>query len=336
MTIRRRIGRDDGAALVMVAAATLVIMGMAALVIDLGNGWRTRRALIPATDAAALAAAQAYVDGETGCSIAPDYLTYNEVAATLISCDKHDIDADRGRVTVTASHPVETWFASAIGFGDYNVQSVSTAAWAPPSAVYGLRPIGLCLEGSSQLQNLIANPPATETDITILYNKDQPDACGNEAEGNWGVIDFDGGSNSLDDIKEWVELGYDGPVRFENHVVSDCLDEHCYEGTPGYPSGAGKELQDLEDSDQYFMLPVFNYVNDLAGANAEFHIAAIIRVRLMRHKITGKESTRFFDLRVKPGLVSGECCSGSGSGSGGNKVIAICGVDPGDFEACEP
>jgi hypothetical protein len=236
-------------------------------------------------------------------------------------------------VTVTASHPVETWFASAIGLGDYDVQSVSTAAWAPPDAAYGLRPIGLCLAGSEQLESYVANP--FEGTITITYNKDQPDDCGNEAEGNWGVIDFNGTPNSLNEVKEWVELGYDGPVSFENHEVTDCFDSHCYEGNSGYPSGAGNELQDLQDSGQYFTLPVFNYVDDTPG-NPLFHVAALIRVRLIEHKITGAESTRFFKFYAKPGLVGGTCCGGSGSGSGGNKVIAICGVDPGQFEACEP
>ncbi len=334
MATRRNWRDDEGAAIVMVAASMVVIMGMAALVIDLGNGWRTRRALIPATDAAALAAAQAYVDGETGCNLAPDYLTFNEGAAILISCDKVDIDTDRGRVTVTASHPVETWFASAIGLGDYDVQSVSTAAWAPPGAVYGLRPIGLCLAGSSALQNFINNPPPTAQDLTIYYNKDQPDACGDDTfvPGNWGSIDFTGVGNNF---KDWVEFGYDGLVGFEYHTVTDCDDDHCYIGDTGALPGAKNELDDLRDSQQYFTLPVFNYVNDLPGNNAKFHIAAILRVRLMSYKLTGKPSTHFFKLRVKPGLVDGPCCAGGGGGgNAGNKVIAICEVGNGDFSAC--
>jgi Flp pilus assembly protein TadG len=337
MAKRRNWRDEEGAAIVMVAGAMLVIMGMAALVIDLGNGWRTRRALIPATDAGALAAAQAYVTGENGCGgIHETYVLDNEAAAFDITCDQPgDPDADHGRVTVTASHNVETWFASAIGLGDFEVQSTSTAAWAPAGGVYGLRPIGLCLAGSSQLQDLVDNPPDVPTDITIMYDKDQPDACGDDTfvPGNWGSIDFTGIGNNF---KDWVEFGYDGLVGFEYHDVSACDDDHCYIGDTGNLPGAKNELDGLVGGD-YFTLPVFNYVNDLPGNNAEFHIAAILRVRLMSYKLTGQPSTHFFTFRVKPGLVVGPCCAGGGGGgSAGNKVIAICGVDPGQFEACEP
>ncbi len=63
---------DDGVTLPLVAIMLVVITGMAALTIDLGNGWRIRRALIPATDSAALAAAQDYAQGINGCDTTDD------------------------------------------------------------------------------------------------------------------------------------------------------------------------------------------------------------------------------------------------------------------------
>ena len=53
--VQRWRASDTGAATALVAASMIIFMGAAALTVDLGNGWRTRRALIPATDAGALA-----------------------------------------------------------------------------------------------------------------------------------------------------------------------------------------------------------------------------------------------------------------------------------------
>jgi len=137
--------RERGVTLPFVALSMVALLGMAALVVDLGNGWRTRRALIAATDASALAAAQDFTNGTDGCaSTAGSYLTSNEPAAGLVSCVPFDYNPDQGRVTVTADHNVQTWFTGVIGRGDYNAESVTTAVWGPPASVTGLRPIGLC------------------------------------------------------------------------------------------------------------------------------------------------------------------------------------------------
>ncbi|MGB5755420.1 MAG: pilus assembly protein TadG-related protein [Acidimicrobiales bacterium] len=323
--------------IVFVAISLVVMLGMASLVVDLGNGWRTRRALIPATDAAALAAAQDYVNGDNGCGgTAGAYLSNNEGAANLVSCVPFQYNADHGRVSVTGTHNVQTWFAPVIGLGDYPVDSVSTAVWGPPAAVTGLRPIGLCIDGSAALQAIVDNPPATPTLIRVDYSKDQPDDCGGGSiPGNWGTVDFDGGANSNADTKDWVANGYPGEVVFGNHAVASCGGEpHCYEGDTGALAGLQGELNGLRGSGIFFTLPVFNFIEN-PGANASMHLMGVVRVRLIDFKVNGPEQARFFELLVEPGLITGTCCGGGG-GAAGNKVIAICGVDPNAFGACGP
>ncbi len=332
---RRRVSDDSGISMPLVAMAMTMMMGMSALVIDLGNGWRTRRAIIPATDAAALAAAQDYVNGADGWgAIAATYLSGNEGAATLDSCSKHSYSTDRGRVTVTASHNVQTWFAPVVGLGDYTVSSTSTATWGPPLAATGLRPIGLCLDGSAVLQAAIA--AATSSTITVAYDKDQPDACGSgDIPGNWGTIDFDGGANSNSDTKDWVANGYPDNVFFDNHAVTSCVSEpHCYEGDTGAIAGLQSDLNALKNSGAFFTLPVFDYAEN-PGGNARFHLAGVVRVQLVDFQVNGAEANRFFTFNIEPGLTSGVCCGGGG-GAAGVKVIALCGVDPNQFAACDP
>lgn len=329
--------RERGVALPLVALCMVMIMGMAALVIDLGNGWRTRRALIPATDAAALAAAQDYAKGGNGCAgTAGTYLTANEPAAGLVSCTRVNYNPSQGRVTVTGTESVDTWFAPVIGLGDYDVRSVTSAVWGPPATVTGLRPIGLCYGGSAALKAIVDNPPTTPTLVRISYSKDQPTSCGGASiPGNWGTVDFDGGSNSNADTQSWVLNGYPGSVSFGNHTVTSCTGEpHCYSGDTGALSGIQSQLTTLKTNGTIFTLPVFNFASN-PGSNAKFHLMGVLRTRLVDFRVTGPNANRFFDLMITPGLVTGTCC-GSPGGTTGTKVIAICGVDPANFQACEP
>ncbi len=327
---------ERGIALPFVAISMVVLLGIASITIDIGNGYRTRRALIAATDSSALAAAQDYAIDLDGCSLsAGPYLSANDADAAH-SCTPHFITSDQGYVVVEATTNVQTWFAGVIGQGDYNAGSVTAAVWGPPMAVTGLRPIGLCFEGSTALQDIVNNPPPTNTVLRIDYDKDQPDDCGGGmTPGNWGTVDFDGGSNSNNDTKDWVVNGYPGEVYFSNHVVFSCSGEaHCYEGDTGALAGIRNQLNGLRNSGIFFTLPVFNFIEN-PGANADMHLMGVLRVQLLSFKVNGNPGGRYFEFLVEPGLITGTCC-GPGEGAGDNKVIAICAVDPNAYLACEP
>lgn len=331
---RNWLSSERGVVLPFVALALVGLMGAAALAIDVGNAWLTRRDLIIATDAAALAGAQEQAQGGDGCSAAATvFATINSPSATF-SCS-----VSAGYVTVDGSDTAEVWFAQVLGFADNTVTATTSALWAPPGAVTGLRPIGLCFEGSSALQSLINNPPpaGTTTTIRIDYDKDQPDACGGTmTPGNWGVIDFDAGANSNNDTKDWIVNGYPGPVVFSNHPVTSCAGEpHCYEGDTGALAGINNELSQLQASGIFFTVPVFNFVEN-PGANALFHLMGVLRVRLIDYRVNGNPNNRHFTFEVQPGLITGTVVGGSGPGDNNNSIIAICSVDPGEVDACSP
>ncbi len=117
--------------------------------------------------------------------------------------------------------------------------------------------------------------------------------------------------------------------------MTSCAGEpHCYEGDTGALAGIAGELAQLRTSGIYFTLPVFNYIEN-PGANASMHLMGVVRVRLIDYRVNGPERSRFFEFLVEPGLITGTCCGGGG-GAAGNKVIALCGVDPNEFGACAP
>lgn len=334
--LRNRRTDDEGAVLAMVAITMIVFIAAAALTIDLGNGWRIRRALIPATDAAALAVAQDFVNGINGCAAgtAQTYVLLNEPNADIpITCDPAP-NGVQGRVSVTATRNVQTWFATAFGAGDFTASSTSTAAYGPPAAVTGLRPIGLCLDSDPTLTNAVTNPPAIETPVTITYAP--PTAgCGSSTPRNWGIIDFAEANSGQSTISRWIRDGYPQPVSFNFDSVTSCPngEPHCYDGFRSSLNDYSAALSTLKSSGRYFTVPVFDYVEGHHW-HREFHIVGIVRVRLIDFDVTNPDWTkRNLELGVLPGLITGTCC-GNGSGASGNRVITICGVDPGAYAAC--
>ena len=105
---------ERGATLALVALSLVWMVGLAALVVDVGDGWLSRQTLISASDAAALAAAQDLVDrpwDDTGaCATAKTYVADNAPDATQTGCVVAPIGANGGRVTVTISEEVESRF----------------------------------------------------------------------------------------------------------------------------------------------------------------------------------------------------------------------------------
>ncbi len=335
--LRRRLRaiRSDerGASLALVALSLVWILGLASLVVDVGDGWLSRQTLISATDAAALAAAQDLVaqpwDEAGACATAGTYVAGNAVAATMTSCEVTAL-GNGGRITVTASEDLETTFVELGTDGGGSVHSVSTAAWGPPLTVTGLSPFGLCYDGSSELRQLIDNPPTAPTWVQVDYFKDDPAACGGPSSaGNFATVDFEGGTGTTE-IRAWMLDGYPGQLGFEPPTASNCDGGvTCYE-RPYASSAIMGELQLLRSSQSHVGFPVFDY----ADAD-EVHLIGMVRARLHDFQLDGSPASWNIELKVDPGLVTGTCCGPPGYLSG-NEVIAICGVDPGAYLACEP
>jgi Flp pilus assembly protein TadG len=222
--IPRRPGRRDerGAIAVIVALCSIVIFGFAAYAIDAGHLWQERRQGVTATDSAALAAAADYAAGRNGCSsTAAAYTAANQSDASIIGCSA-SVNPTSGHVTVSTKVNVDYFFGQIFG-GDtsHAITTRTTAQWGIPKSVSGLRPFGLCIEANQPLKNWLANPVGTSGTVRITYGKDQPNACGANVPGNWGVQDFDGGANSNSDTMSWTLNGYPGTVSVGANIPGD-------------------------------------------------------------------------------------------------------------------
>ncbi len=326
---------ERGATLVIVAIVIVVLLGMAALVVDLGNGWQSRRHLITATDAAALAAAQDFALDLNGCredGPAYEYVLENFPDVSELPDCRPGGPVAAGWVTVTAEADVATWFAGVIGGGDYNVSSASTARWGSTNRATGLRPIALCGEVPG-ISDWLLDTTQTIEDITIPVQREagvaECDSGNPSVPGNWGLFDFDGPSGN--DSKEWIVDGYDGVVQ-AGTLDGDCTDEDwaCDPPQNGYwLAGLKTEMDQIVGLE--ITLPVINYVIPAGGVHGEMHIIGFANVIITSYKRVPANKGSI-TVTFLPGLIEGECCDSSG-GPSNVYVVQPCAIDNREVEA---
>jgi hypothetical protein len=285
------------------------VFGAAAISVDLGNFWQTRRHLVTASDAAALAAAEEYALGGNGCaSVAGSYLSTNFAGAALAGCNQTTTSVG-GYVTVTGTTSVSYSFGGVLGLLNKQVGSSTSASFAAPHWVTGLRPIGLCADDAQvkqAIQAVIGGQVPTGT-FTITYAKANPNDCGN-APGNWGLLFTQADST----LSTYILNGYPNAVN-----IGDL--EPPFSGAP---STSDKKALD-QVIGTHFALPVYDTVSG-SGNTAQFHISEFVGVILTGYNLAGPQAQRSFSFQFTKLIVTGGV--GPGTSNTGVYVIRICSV----------
>jgi hypothetical protein len=342
---------DEGGAIIIIAAFMMVaLLGMTAIVFDLGLKRAERREVVTATDSGALAGAGSFAVGGDGCAVAANFVSATDPGATMPPgwCT-HVGSGSYGVVSVRAEQQIEYAFAPVIGVDEGTTRALTMAAYGVPAYLEGgLRPFGLCLDSlNSHLTDHGLELPLEHWTpvIQIEYGKDdQPEACngGGDIPGNWALIDFNGGDNSTGETAEWLQSGYDGPVA-AGAVGGNCDDipvapapadlEVCYDGDPGAWSNSLRTELDylitaVDGAPLRFQLPLFDS-GDAGGSNAYFHLVGFVSVELHGYKAVGDADLRWLEVSFGPDLGTGVLGDGSGLDTG-TRVIAMCGVEAGN------
>jgi len=175
---------ERGAVVALVAVMLVAIIGMVALVIDVGGVLVTKRQLVAAADSASLAAAQSCAKEEGDfASRADEYAAKNlaEAAGTVmpIGCEAPELG---GTVAVTYNANQELYFAPFLpGVDDViSVDASATALWGPSLTA---EPIPVAL-------NLVDHPRACAQGCPLWL-----DPSGGE--------DFSGGEARLVNLSRW-------------------------------------------------------------------------------------------------------------------------------------
>jgi Flp pilus assembly protein TadG len=139
----RRMNAEDGSVATMVVISLVVLLGVGALVLDIGNLYWERRQLQNAADAAALAAAQDLTSGQdaaTALATARNFADENNVRGAFVAPPNDPVAPGfvlaSSSVTVTAqtgtigsSGQLPSFLASVLGVDEYATQATATAAW---------------------------------------------------------------------------------------------------------------------------------------------------------------------------------------------------------------
>jgi Flp pilus assembly protein TadG len=112
--LSRRRGDDRGAVLVIVALLLPLIMGTAALVIDVGFWYLTQAQLQAAADAAALAGAQQLPSSPSSAQAYAQSLAAKNVSGATVT-PVTPYNGSSSEIKVTVSEPGPIWFGSVIG-----------------------------------------------------------------------------------------------------------------------------------------------------------------------------------------------------------------------------
>jgi hypothetical protein len=215
-----RKNNERGQSMAITVVFMVVLLGFAALVIDVGSWYRAHRSAQSTADAAALAGAQALPDTGGASTLATQYATKNGGSAgspggsPQITITQQGYEPDT--ITVKVTRPSPGFFAKIFGSA-FGTVSVSGTATARAYNVYGVRngiapitvnykhPLLNCTRG----QNPTCNPTfGTPTQLTL---EDIHTSGGKDAAGSFGLINLNGvqsGSIGAGTLADWLLNGY--------------------------------------------------------------------------------------------------------------------------------
>jgi Putative Flp pilus-assembly TadE/G-like len=243
-----RIRCDSGQAFVFVAFTLMVLVGMAALVIDGGSWYRAQRHLQTAADSAALAGAQELPTRQTQARIvALDFAqrNYAGIPAPTVTFP------DAGTIDVAASATAPGVFARIYGaaFNEVDIGAQAQARLFAPSKLKDVAPIGVAKDKAC----IVTNPSCYGQPKTLTFDEDDV------TKSKFGLLSLDRqGTVGAATLKSWIEDGYTDylPVNTDYPPVN------------GDKNGIKKQLEDAADEQRTMLFPVF----DTASASTGFHV----------------------------------------------------------------
>jgi secretion/DNA translocation related TadE-like protein len=283
-----------GQATVLTLIFLTVLLGMAALVLDIGSWYRADRDTQSTADAAALAGAQALPES-TGdaSSLASSYASKNGGGLATVSFSNSYGPNDTIKVTVKKS--ATGVFTKIFGLDSVNVGSKATARTALISSAKYVAPI-VVKNVHPKLLGTVGCPCFTSTNVTTIP------LDRNGAPGAFDLLNLDGtrGGTSPGVLADWMLKGYDG-----------YLDIGEYYSDPGAKWNSS-ELHDALDKrlGSVLLFPVYDQIIG-TGANAQYHVIGWVGFHLISYEARGSSGsiTGYFTNVIWSGL---QANSGSG------------------------
>ena len=218
---RDTMGDEKGSVIIIVAAAMVLLLGIAALVVDVGLLYYNKVALSNAADAAALAGVQELPKnpaeaGETAVS----YAVSNGVEPGKVSAE---VLPDGRSIQVTTSRVVPLGFAKILGFSSAKVAANAKASVGATKGLWGAAPFGVVEDSFVYGET-----------YTMKYSPRNSDETG---PGNFGALAL--GGTGADNYLNNIKYGYQGRLEVGDEIPT------ILETEPGNMAGPTKSGVDF-------------------------------------------------------------------------------------------
>jgi hypothetical protein len=280
-------GHEHGQATVLTLVMLTVLLGMAALVLDVGSWYRADRQTQSAADAAALAGAQALpYDAANADNLANEYIAKNGGGDASVNLSNSFGPNDTISVNLKRTSPGV--FTRILGLSSVNVGSKATARVANPTQARFVAPI-VVNKLHPDLNGKASCPcfgSANETTLPLGKTG---------APGAFGLLNLDQshGGTSPGTLADWMLKGYDGYLPLGG-----------YFSDPGAKFNSSQVQNALQQRiGTVLLFPVYDTLTG-NGANASYHVIGWVGFHLDGFSARGSSGslTGYFTEVIWDGL----------------------------------
>ena len=296
---------DRGQATVLTLVFLVVLLGMAALVLDIGSWYRADRATQSTADAAALAGAQALPSSPTNANtLSLQYVTKNGGGSPSVTFSTKYLTNDTVKVNVTK--PAQGIFTKLFGVRTVTVGSHASARASLMDQAKYVAPIGVNIL-NPKLKGTTTCPCFGSTNLTVL-------PLGKTgAPGAFDLLNIDSshGGTGPSILASWILKGYDGYLSLGDYF-SDA-------GAKWNSSEVQNALNARDNTELLF--PVYDTIKG-TGSNAQYHVIAWVGFHMTSHEEHGSTGsiTGWFTEVVWTGIAS---TSATGQPNLGARVVNL-------------
>jgi hypothetical protein len=299
MSVRKN---ESGQAIVLMTLSLVVILGMAALVLDVGNWFHTKRRLQGTADAAALAGAQSLPDDPSGAqTMAMSYANQNggDVAGANIVVTSTVLPNDT--ISVRARKTDPGFFSGVLGIASADIDARAKARVGPPTQAKYVAPMVVSCN-HDLIQNCNGNhEPTFGIPTTLDFDK-------MGAPGAFGMLNLnnDNGTPGASEEGDWILHGFDKYLGLGD-----------YRSDPGAKFSSQNVHGALDDRiGTVLLFPVFKTLSG-TGQNAVYDIIGWIGFHLTDAQVHGNSATLtgYFTEYIAQGILASSGGGGSGPSS---------------------
>jgi len=293
-----RTRNERGQVIVLTVISLAALLGMAALVLDVGAWFREKRQLQASADAAALAGAQMLPDTPgTAINTAVTYADKNGGGVLASDVTISSTNGSNDTIAVAAKKNQPGFFSRVFGVSAVDVGAKAKAIVGTPYSALHVAPmVVFCNHPLIQNCNNNGHTPQYHVPTTLNY-----DPSLTPAPGAFGMLNLSGAQNPGTSTEaDWILNGYNQYLDVNKNYFSD----------PGAKFSSGGQLQaaldaKMSSSDPVLLFPVYQTLGG-TGSNAVYYVIGWIGFYLQSYDIHGNSATLsgYFTTYIARGILA--------------------------------